>query len=124
MANEIIINASIQVTNGAFKDNFQPGQLAVDQTNIGKTGYVQLIPTDAGGTVVDLGALTANGYAVLRNLDTLNYLTYGPEDGGVMIPFGKLKAGEYAVLRITPTVVLRAQADYEAVLLDTRVYED
>lgn len=122
MANEITISLATQVVNGFFRDMFQPGTIQVDQAAIGKGGYVQTIGTTE--EAVSFGDVTTNGYMILRNLDTDNYVTYGPESAGAMVVFGKLKAGEIAILRVAPTVVMRAKADTAPVQLDVRIFED
>ena len=122
MANEIILGFTAQIVNGAFRDSFQPGQLQVDQANIGRGGYTQSVGTSE--EVVDFGDISTNGYMILRNLDDTNYVLYGPESAGAMVVLGKLKPGEVAILRVAPTVVMRAKADTAAVLLDVRLYED
>ncbi len=124
MSNEIQLSIVVRVANPPFQDMVNPGQVLVDQTNVGQGGYVSSIPT-SDTAVPGLTGLTANGYAVLQNLDETNYVVYGPDNGsGAIVPFGKLKPGEIAVLRIAPTVVLRAQADTAAVKLLAKVYED
>jgi hypothetical protein len=124
MANEINLNFILQVNNAAFRDAFAPLPMSLTQTNVGVAGGVQSIPiTDT--LVAGLTGLTANGYAVLQNLDTTHYVLWGPDNGsGAMVVLGKLKPGECAVVRIAPTVVLRAQADTAAVKLLVRVWED
>lgn len=122
MASEIRINCAMQVANGAFKDQFSPNGLTVDQAAIGRGGYCQKIGTSE--EVVSFGDITTAGYCILQNLDALHYITYGPELTGAMVVLGKLKPGEYAILRIAPTVVMRAKADTAEVLLDVRLYSD
>lgn len=126
MANEIILSVGLQVKNGSFLDSYQPGLLQIDQTSVGRGGYVQNV--GASEEVIDFGDVVTNGYALLRNLSDTNYVTFGPESGGAMVVFGKLKAGEMAIFRVAPTVVMRAQAENSSVadhvLLDVRLYED
>jgi len=123
MANEIVLQFGAQVVNGFFRHVFQPGQLQVDQAAIGRAGHAQEIGF-AADEVIDFGDISTNGYLILRNLDEDNYVTWGPEDTGAMVTAGKLKPGEIAVLRVAPTVVMRAQADTAAVLLDVCLLED
>jgi hypothetical protein len=122
MANEIKISVSVEVANGFFKDSFNPGQIQVNQAAVGKGGAVQVIGTSE--EVVYLGDVSANGYAILRNLDAANFLTFGPENGGAMVVLGRLNAGEVALIRLNPAVVLRAKADTNPVKLDFRIYEN
>lgn len=122
MSQEIQMSVYLAVKNGAYQDQFSPGQLTIDQSGIGRGGYVQNIGTTE--EVISFGDITTNGYLTLRNLDTENYVLYGPEYSGAMVVLGKLKPGEVAILRVAPTVVMRAKADTAPVLLDVRIYQD
>lgn len=128
MADEISITVHLSITNGHFVDEFAPGSISVDQTAIGKGGYVQSIGT--AEEVVNFGDITTAGYMVLRNLDTYHYINYGPENAGAMVVFGVLEPGEVAVMRVSPGVIMRAQAiagdtsPAHASLLDVRIYEN
>jgi len=124
MANEIVLQFGAQVANGFFKHTFQPGSIQVDQAAIGRAGHAQLIGF-AAAEIVDFGDISTNGYCILRNLDTTNYVTWGPDTGAAAIKVcGKLKPGEIAVFRVAPTIVMYAQADTAGVLLDVTLLED
>lgn len=127
MANEINLATSARVVNGNFSYDFKPGALNLDQNNPGRGGHVQKIGTSE--EVVDIGDVSIEGYAFLRNLDSTNWIEYGPDStggGGSMVVFGKLKPGEVAVWRIGASVVveIKAKADTAEVLLDVTVLED
>lgn len=122
MANEIQFNFSVQVRNGFFTDQYNPGVIQITQSAVGCGGYVQAIGTSE--EVVSFGDITTNGWCRIRNLDTTNYVVYGPEATGAMVTFGKLEPGELAWFRVAPTVVMRAQADTADVKLEVRIYED
>jgi len=123
MANEINISLGVQVTNGFFKHQFQPGQIQVTQAAPGRGGHAQLIGTSE--EAIDFGDVSTEGYLILRNLDAANFVTYGPQVGTGDAELGlKLEAGEVAIFRITPGSVWRAKADTGAVLLDVCLLED
>jgi hypothetical protein len=122
MADEIKIRFSATVENGNHKDSIQPGTISIDQSNPGRAGHVQSVGTSE--EVVDFGDVTTEGVLFLRNADSTNYVDFGPESAGSMVALGRLEAGEIAFLRMKPAVVLRAQANTAAVLLDVRLYED
>jgi hypothetical protein len=124
MANEINLACSLRVANGSFQFAFTPASLQVAQSNPGRGGLSQTIPT-SDTLIQGLTDLTCNGFAVLRNLDPTNFVLWGPDNGsGAIVVLGKLLPGEYAVARIAPTVVLRAKADTAAVKLDVTVLEN
>lgn len=121
MADEIKIRLSVTVENGLFKDEIRLGQLEVDQS---AQEY------DANITVVGQAAeedlsfvdITTLGYMYLRNLDSTNFITYGPKSGGVMIDFGRIDAGEIAFLRLEPGITFRWQADTADVKVLWKLY--
>ena len=123
MANEIKINISATLLNGFQKDQFNPGQISVDQAAEGRGGHVQTIGTSQ--EVVDFGDIGTSGYIMLRNLDDTNYVRYGPtSDAATIELFGKLKPGEVACFRLEPGIVMRAQANVASVKLDVKLWED
>ena len=122
MADEIRISFSLSVQNGNFRDSYNPGSLSIDQATIGRGGYVQSIGTSE--EVVVFGDVVTAGLLVLRNLDEVNYITYGPELTGAMVELGKLNPGDVAFLRLKPAVVMRAKAHTLACKLEVRLYED
>lgn len=121
MANEIQGSFGLRVANGYFSDSYQ-NSFSYTQYSLGRGGYVQTIGTSE--EVVDVGDIDANGWCLLVNLDTTNYVEYGPESSGAMVAFGKLKPGEFAWFRLKPGVALRAQANTADVQLDVRVYAE
>lgn len=122
MANELKINASVVAEIGNFKYLFAPGQMMVDLAAGGRGGHAQSIGTSE--EVVDVGDVSTLGYCVLRNTDSTNYVTYGPDSGGSMVSLGRLNAGEFAILRLEPGITLRARANTAAVKLDVTVLEN
>ena len=122
MANEITLKFSLQVENGFLKQSVNIGQLQVDQAAAGMAGGAQEIGTSE--EVVDFGDVSTEGLLFLRNLDDTNYIEFGPEDTGAMVAVGKLEPGEFAFFRVKPSVVLRAQADAAACLLQVLLLED
>lgn len=122
MASEINVKFSLQAKNGFLQESIVIGQLQIDQAAVGVAGGAQSIGTSE--EVVDFGDIGTEGVLFLRNLDDTNFIEFGPEDTGAMVAFGKLKPGEIAFLRMKPTVVLRAQADTAACLLQVKLLED
>ena len=122
MANEITLKFSLQAENGFLKQSVNIGQLQVDQAAAGMAGGAQEIGTSE--EIVDFGDVSTEGLLFLRNLDDTNYIEFGPEDTGAMVAVGKLEPGEFAFFRVKPSVVLRAQADTAACLLQVLLLED
>lgn len=125
MADEIQITCAVVVEKGSMKYSFQPDALSIDQTSIGRGGHTQSVGTTE--ELLDIGDLLVEGWVVLHNLDTTNYITWGPQDPGsvgAMIAVGKLKAGEFAIFRMDPSITLMAKANTAACQLDVTVLED
>jgi hypothetical protein len=121
MANEISLNVSLTLTNGYQKESISPGQILITQAAIGRAGGIFSIGTSEEDlTLPDISTL---GYAYFRNLDTTNFVDFGPKSGGSMVAFCRLKAGEVGCLRLTPGITIRCKADTAAVKLDVRVLE-
>jgi len=113
MANEITIRLTMSCENGSFKDEFKPASQQVDQSAIGSDSGVQEIGTTEES--LSFPNVTTEGLFLIRNLDTTNFVTFGPQVGtGNMEPIGKLLAGQYAMIWLYPGVVIRAKADTAA----------
>jgi hypothetical protein len=106
MSNEIALNFNIQVTNGTYRDSFSKQGAYYDQNSQGASGGIQSIGTSEEDLVIS-DSVTTNGYLVLHNLDTTNYVDWGEKSGGVMKPIGRLKPGDIAVFRMKPSETLR-----------------
>lgn len=120
MANEISLGVSLQVSNDPYVLTINKSK-SIDCAYIGEGGGVQIIGTSA--ETVDLGDISYPGYVYLENLDSTNYVDYGPDSGG-MVTMGRLLAGECAVLRLAPSgVTLKAQANTADVKLLVRCLE-
>lgn len=124
MSNEITINATVRVENGNLKYDFIPGQLQADQTTARRGGHIQTIGT-ASAEVLSFGDVSSPSLCILRNIDSTNFVTVGPQNGTTsdMEPTLKLAAGRFAVLWLDPSVTLMAQADTAAVDLQVDVFE-
>lgn len=113
MSNEIIANLSFIVRNGGFTFTFTPDQLLVTQNNVGRGGKAQIV-SDEPAEVIDFGDVLEEGWLILKNLDTSNYVRWGPaEDPGTgqyMVPCGLIGPGRWAVFEVYPGAVLMADA--------------
>lgn len=82
---------------------------SVVQTGQGTHAGVAVVGTSEED--LGIGDISTLGYLYIKNLDSTNFITYGPKSGGVMIDFGRLRAGEHAVIRLEPGITLRWVAD-------------
>lgn len=109
MANEIRTNARFQVINGDYSDSLNFSNKLYDQAAIGAHKPIIIVGTSE--EVLSLGDIVTPGACIFHNLDTTNYVDIGPTSGGALVPMIRLKPDQYAILWLTPTVVLRAQAN-------------
>jgi hypothetical protein len=115
MANEITLTLKGLVVNGYLRSEFNPGALQFTQTTIG--GHFPIVSVGTSEEDFDTGdvGIANAGILMMRNLDTTNYVTYGPKSGGVMVAFGRIKAGEPAAFRLEPSITMRWIANTAAV---------
>lgn len=109
MANEIRTNLTVNVSNGSFKDNFQPGTIQMNQSTAagGNPGTVAIGTSEED---VAFGDVTP-GLVVMQNLDPTNFVKYGPKSAGSMVLMGKISPGKIAYFELGAAVTLRMVAD-------------
>lgn len=122
MADELKLTLASRLTNGSFKDNFDPGQISIDQAAVG--AHRPIVTVGTSEEVIDTGDVATLGWCIMQNLDATNYVDWGPESGGAMVAIGRLEPGEWAAFRLKPGIVLRGQANTAACKVDVRIYED
>lgn len=114
MANEIKVSASLSCTNGNFiLPTIGSAQQSITQTTLGGggPGYLSIGTSEEVVTFTDVSTL---GWVFIKNLDSTNFVTFGPESGGAMVAVGKLKAGEACVFRFQTGITFRMKADTAA----------
>ena len=123
MADEITITSNLQCTNGGFSFATREGSVRVDQAVAGGggPGTVTITTSDAA---VSLGSFTAKGYCFIKNLDSTNYVEFGPESGGAIVKMFRLNAGESCLFRFVSSATLRAQANTASVKCYIAVLEN
>lgn len=124
MADEITLNLTFRVnSSGSYDKTFQFNE-SFDQTGQGggNPGKVNIGTSEENITI---GDITTEGWVVMQNLDTTNFVTVGVSaTTPTLAAMMKIKAGELAVFRMDPAATLRAQADTAAVELQVWVFED
>lgn len=123
MANEITITANMTCTNGGFAFATKESAVRINQTTQGGGGP-GVVTVTTSDTALSLGTFTTKGYCFIKNLDSTNYVEFGPESGGAIVKLLKLKAGEYAMFRIVNSATLRAQANTASVKCYIAIIED
>lgn len=106
MANEITVNLSVACTNGKLKERFEPGAISVNQA--AAESYAPTVVVGTSEEDLPVGDVATPGILVVYNLDSTNYVTYGPKSGGSMVAMGQIKAGDPPhLIRLASGVTLR-----------------
>ena len=122
MANEITVNARLQVTKTYLKTDENPGSLNVTMTGNNVAGGVQVVGTGAHEALSDVSDIGTPGWAYFRNLDSANFVEVGRDSGGTFVPFAKLLFGEFAIAPLSSDAIY-AKADTASVRLYWRIFE-
>lgn len=124
MANEITASLSFSVTNPSDGSGFASSNRLTRQYNqnaIGVNAEILAVPVTA--TAYSFASITTNGFLLIQNLDTTNFVDYGLNASG-FLPFGRLKPGEFALLRLTPGIAFMAKADTATVNVSYQLFND
>lgn len=120
MAGLINLSMDFSCIYDSFKDSFQLFATEATQTNLGggNPGYVSIGLAEED---ISFGDVTP-GIVIIQNLDSTNFIKYGPKSGGVMVEFLKLSAGRFAIIEMQGSAIIRAIADTAAVKVRIRGY--
>jgi hypothetical protein len=122
MANELTFTGATNLANGRLADSTPQQTLLVTQSLAALLAKVVSVTTsEADLTTTEVTTL---GWAWIENLDSTNYVQYGPKSGGVMVVFGRLKPGEWALLRLDPGVTLRWKANTATCQVFVKIFND
>lgn len=122
MADEITITAEIDLDNGDLERTASVSALQFNQAAKGALWTcVNAAAADEAIVTTEIGTL---GWCFMRNLDSSNFVSWGPDSGGSIVKVGRIEAGEIALFRLEPGVTLRTEADTAAVELDVMILED
>lgn len=110
MALEIGASISFSLANGSLVGSFAPGSFTDDQATPGWMQFNRAV-TQAAELDISFPDIVTNGWVVIKNLDSTNYVKYGPKSAGVMVEFGRIKAGKSAMFFLAPGVTLRMVAN-------------
>ncbi|MBT8200072.1 MAG: hypothetical protein KJO36_06110 [Acidimicrobiia bacterium] len=97
--------------------------LKVNQTTKFLDGQSQSIGT-THETITVSGDMTTEGWCLIKNLDTTNYVEIGRDVGASFYPVMRLRATEFALFRWSPGVTLYAKADTAACVISKVLLDD
>lgn len=121
MANEITLTMSLSITNGSFKETFNPGQKRITQTTLGGNAGIWVVGTTT--EAMPAGDVSNKGLVCLLNTDATNFVTLYATTGGNGREFGRINAGEPQIFRMSPSKTLVAKADTAPVKLQMLLLE-
>lgn len=124
MADEIALTKTLRLNNGALARSWSSGNILIDQSVARMYSNTQVIGFAAEEVIAVGSDISTLGICTLKNLDSANYVDWGPESGGSMVVAGTLKAGEEFTFRLKPGVTYRAQANTAAVTLSVDILND
>lgn len=117
-----LINYSLEFScvHDRFRDPFTIAASEVTQTNLGggNPGYASIGTSEED---ISFGDVTP-GLVIMENLDSANFVKYGPKSGGAMIEFARIAPGGFAVIQLQGSAIIRAIADTAAVKVRIRGY--
>ena len=124
MANEISFTINIALRNGTLTDSFTNNSTSVNQTTQQLDKAVEVVGFGAAQSLNVLSVVMASpGFAVFRNLDTVNFITIGLKPSGTYIPMIRLLAGESCMFRLDNSVgTIWAKADTAPINLYYSIY--
>ncbi len=106
--NEIQGTFTLNVNNPSngtgFADTINAGQIQINQTNVGEAAGTATATTTAAN--MNFADLSSSIYGILwmRNLDSVNSVTFGVNVSGSMQAIGQMLAGEMAFFRVLPSI--------------------
>lgn len=120
MANEISLDIRFNLANGNSQYLYAPGTKRYTQAAVGgpTPGYVTIGTTEESVAFSELGT---EGYCILQNLDSTNYVQWG---FSTAVYGGRLEAGEAAVFRLEPSTTLYLKANTAACKVNILAFED
>ena len=121
MADEVSVSGTIKLVKGNAILSRSVSTHQKTQTGDGAQYGIQNIGTSA--EAINLGDVTTEGYAYMRNLDLTNYVQIGVDSSG-FIAFAKLDPGDFLIAPLDGTLTHQAKADTAAVELEYIIIED
>lgn len=114
MADEIKVRVKTTLANGFLKEQFDPGEVSINQTTA--NSHCPVVDIGTSEEDISFGDISAAniGRCDMINLDPTNYVDIGPKSGGVMVGMLRLLPGEPQTMRLLPGVTLRARANIAA----------
>jgi hypothetical protein len=123
VANELRFTGATDLFNGALMDSTPQQTLLVTQSLASLLSKVVSVTTSESD--LSTTEVTTLGWAWIQNLDTTNYVQWGPKNASNnMQVIGRLKPGEWALLRLEPGITIRWKANTAACKVLIKIFND
>jgi hypothetical protein len=122
VANEIQVSGKVVLRKGNNAEVLEINPV-LNTDQVGQGSFSVTLEIGTAEEDVDLSPVGTEGWAMLRNLDSTNFVNWGPKSAGAMVPLGRLNKNEPAMLRLYPGVTLRMIADTAPCLVKITVLE-
>lgn len=122
MSDELKITISATLTNSSLRETINPSQMSITQNT--QRSHCPVVDVGTSEEDIATGDIGTLGWLFMQNLDTTNYVTWGPKSGGAMVAVGRLKATEVAAFRLSPGITLRMQANGGTVKIKFWILDD
>lgn len=120
MANELSYSLNVSYASGYAKDSVTTGTVTYSQSTQLVDSGIQDVGTAAESLATgDVG--TNGGWLWMKNLDTTNYVTFGPDSTG-LITCGRLQPGKDCWFFLAPSVTLKVQANTAACKVQYKLF--
>ena len=115
MAEEISITGRLNILNGTYRADFNPGTIKADlASNLSESGVVASTGTAAA---IDTSNVATYGLCYLRNVTLTDNILIGREDGGTFRELITLLPGEFALFRLSTANIYHKRSGSEDTLL-------
>lgn len=121
MADELTMTLTMTYKNGNAADSVAAGALKYSQVNQLIASGIQSIGTSAENLGTgDVG--TTGGWLWMRNLSSVNYVTFGADDSGTQKTCGRLPAGHQCLFFLEAGTTLKLTANTAAVNVQYKLF--
>lgn len=121
MADELTMTITMGYKNGNAADSVGAGPMKYSQVNQLIASGIQTIGTSAENLGTgDVG--TTGGWLWMRNLSSVNYVTFGADDSGTQKTCGRLPAGHQCLFFLEPGTTLKMTANTASVNVQYKLF--
>lgn len=115
MANEVLVQLRMLAVKSELSVEFNPGDDYFDMATGAYQGGVVTVGTSEEDMPIGDVSAGSQGTLCIKNLDSTNYVDYGPKVSGAMEGVGRLYPGRSNLITLMPNKTIRWIANTAAV---------